>query len=361
MEFRLIQWKSAALLTLYNTDAIKGVSPSNNPQKSKPPTTTTTYNPPTPNHDYNYTMSTIFVCGATGTQGGALIPHLVSNNIKAHAIARDPSSKRALALKASGVSIFPGSFDDASSLRTAMADCTALFLNLMPSLTDPTQELSQANRILSIAKEVGVQHVIYSSGLIQDLERRTYWNPHRLGLVADVLLSKRAVEEAVRTAGFKHYTILRPGNFMSNYLAPFVHVQYPGLVERGVVTTAFTPETVIPTVDPNDIGRFGAAAVLEPGRFHEKEVGIVSEILGLEEIMRILAQATGRELKVEYMTQEEIDAQLATNPFLAGQLVARDMSEFVDMAEVRAWGVPIGTFSGFLERERELIRETFSV
>lgn len=303
----------------------------------------------------------IFVCGATGTQGGALIPHLLSNNIKAHAIARDPSSKRALALKAAGVTIFPGSFDDASSLRAAMAGCTGLFLNLMPSLTDPTQELSQAKRILSIAKEAGVQHAIYSSGLIQDLEKRKYWNPTKLGLVAGLLLSKRTVEEAVRSAGFEYYTILRPGNFMTNYLAPFVYPMYPGLVERGVVTTAFTPETVIPTVDPNDIGRFGAAAFLEPERFHAQEVGIASEVLGLEELLRILSDATGRELRVEYMSQEEIDAQVVTNPFLAGQLVARDMSDFVDMEEVRAWGIPLTTFAGFLERERELVKETFGV
>lgn len=306
-------------------------------------------------------MSTIFVCGATGTQGGALVPHLLSNNIKAHAIARDPTSDRALALKAAGVSIFPGSFDDASSLRTAMAGCTGLFLNLMPSLTDSTQELSQANRILAIAKEVGVQHAIYSSGLIQDLEKRKYWDPERLGVVAKLLLGKRDIEDAVRTAGFKHYTILRPGNFMTNYLAPFVYPMYPGLVERGVITTAFTPETVIPTVDTNDIGRFGAAAFLDPERFHAKEIGIASEILGLEEILKLLSQATGRELKVKYMTQEEIDAQTTTNPFLAGQLVARDMSDFVDMAEVRAWGIPLGTFAEFLEREEDLVTETFSI
>ncbi|OJI98290.1 hypothetical protein ASPVEDRAFT_79951 [Aspergillus versicolor CBS 583.65] len=303
----------------------------------------------------------IFVCGATGTQGGALIPHLLSNNIKAHAIARDPSSKRALALKAAGVTIFPGSFDDASSLRTAMAGCTGLFLNLMPNLTDPTQELTQAKRILSIAKEAGVQHAIYSSGLIQDLEKRKYWNATKQGPIAGMLLSKRTVEEAVRTAGFEYYTILRPGNFMTNYLAPFVYRMYPGLVEKGVITSAFTPETVIPTVDPNDIGRFGAAAFLEPERFHKQEVGIASEILGLQELLNTLSESTGRELKVEYMTQEEIDAQTTTNPFLAGQLLARDMSDFVDMDEVRAWGIPLTTFAGFLEREGGLVKETFTV
>ncbi|KAL3476999.1 hypothetical protein BJX99DRAFT_133610 [Aspergillus californicus] len=302
--------------------------------------------------------TTIFVCGATGVQGGAIIKNLVASNLKAHAIARDLSSPSSQALKATpGVTLFPGDFDNADSLRTAMKGCTGLFLNLMPNLADLTHELAQAKRILAVAKEVGITHAVYSSGFVEGHENRPYWDPN--SFVAKILLSKQAVEAEVSSFGFERWTILRPGNFMTNYLAPYVQRMYSGLAEKAEVTTAFTPETVLPMMDPNDIGRFGVAAFLDPGRFHGEKVTIVSEMLGFKEMMKILSRSIDKEVKVTYMTPEEIDSQIGTNPFLAGQLVGRGMAACVDFEEVKAWGIPLGTFEQFLEREKERVKETF--
>ncbi|KAL4936141.1 hypothetical protein BDV06DRAFT_205564 [Aspergillus oleicola] len=303
--------------------------------------------------------STIFVCGASGTQGGAITTHLLKTNTKIHAIARDPFSERNQALAAAGVTLFPGSFHDEASLQKAMTGCNGLFLNLMPNFADASQELAQAKRIITVAKQVGVDHIIYSSGLIQNAENSEYWDLN--SFVAKVVLSKKAIEDAVRTAGFKHYTILRPGNFMTNYLAPCIYPMYPGLAEKGEYSTAFTCNTIIPMVDPNDIGAFGAAAFFDPSKFHLKEVALASQLMTLDEILESLSIFTGRELKASFMLEEEIDAQRGTNPFLAGQLMMRNMAEGVDMDEVRSWGVSLTKFAKFLEREEKLVRKTFSV
>ncbi|KAL4886858.1 hypothetical protein BJY04DRAFT_212829 [Aspergillus karnatakaensis] len=303
-------------------------------------------------------MSTIFICGATGTQGGSIIANLPGTNLKAHAITRDLTTPASQASLAAGVTLFQGNFDDEPSLRTAMAGCTSLFLNLMPSFTDLTLELTQAKRIIAVAKDLGINHIIYSSGLVRRAEQSPYWDP--ASFVASVVKNKMAIEEEVRSAGFKHYTILRPGSFMSNYLAPFVHRSYAGLAEKGEYTTALLPESVIPLVDPTDIGKFAVAAFLDPARFGGKEVEIASELMVSEDVMEVLSKATGSEKKVHYMTQEEIDGQAKTNPFVGSQLVARDMAQGVDMDEVRSWGVPLGTFEGFLEREKDRVAETYS-
>ncbi|KAL4783429.1 hypothetical protein BJX76DRAFT_329875 [Aspergillus varians] len=304
------------------------------------------------------TMSTIFICGATGTQGGSIIANLPGTNLKAHAVARDPSSPASEGLKKTSlVTLFQGDFNDKESLRTAMQGCSALFLNLKPLLTDIPQELEQAERIMSVAKEVGINHIVYSSGLIQQAEHNPYWDPD--SFVASIVRSKKAVEAAVRNAGFKNYTILRPGNFMTNYLAPYIYPMYPGLAEKGEYTTAFLPETVIPMVDPNDIGRFGVAAFEDPARFDNKEISIASELIVLGDIMRSLTKATGSEKKVNYMSHEEIDSQKKTNPFLASQLVMRDMAKLVDMDEVRSWGISLGTFDEFLQREKGRVVKTY--
>ncbi|KAL3465060.1 hypothetical protein BJX64DRAFT_285925 [Aspergillus heterothallicus] len=307
------------------------------------------------------TTTTIFVCGATGTQGGALINNILKTpSVKAHAIARDPSSPKSQLLKTAGVSLFPGDFNDAASLRTAMQNCTALFINLMPSLADLTQELAQAERLLAIAKEVGVQHVVYSSGFSVDHpEQRKYYNPD--GFVTKLLFSKQRVEGAVRDAGFKYYTIIRPGNFMTNMLAPHVNVMYAGLVENAEITTAFTPDMVLPMVDPDDIGKFALAAFKEPERFNGQEFEIASELMRFDDVVRALGEVMGKEVKINYMSQEEIEEKIATNPFLGGQLMMRDMVECVDMDKVRAWGIPLTSFEEFLRREEGRVKSTYGL
>ncbi|KAL4978720.1 hypothetical protein BDW66DRAFT_157942 [Aspergillus desertorum] len=309
------------------------------------------------------TRSTIFICGATGTQGSALISNIQKHHptTKIHCITRDASSERSKSLQDARVTLFKGDFNDPDedSLRTAVAGCTALFLNLMPNLADIAQELAQANRILRVAKEVGVKHIVYSSGLVTNPECRKYWDP--ASFVAKIVLGKNQVEDAVRNAGFKHYTIIRPGNFMTNFLAPYVYRQYPGLAEKGLLTTAFTRDTVIPMVDPNDIGQFGAAALMSPAKFHGKEIAVVSELLKLDEILASLSRVTGTQLTAHHLSQEEIDAQVKTNPFVGGQLMARDMADEVDIEHMESFGIRIGTFEAFLEREWERVKRTFAV
>ncbi|KAL2870359.1 NmrA/HSCARG family protein [Aspergillus lucknowensis] len=304
-------------------------------------------------------MPTIFVCGATGTQGGALVSNILkSPGLKAHAVARDPSSEASEALKARGVTIFKGDFNDEDSLRVAIQGCTGLFINLALDLTDLTQEVAQAKRLLSVGKKAGVEHVIYSSGIsVDQLERHRHWDPS--SLIARALLNKREIEHEVRTAGFKYYTIIRPGNFMTNVLTPLVNMQYPELVEKAEVTTPLAPDVLFPMVDTDDIGKFGVAAFQDPERFNAKEFEIASELMRLQDVMKAISKVTGRDVKINYMSQEEIDNQISTNPLLAGQLLFSDIVEFVDMDSVRAWGIPLGTFEDFLPRERERVAQTY--
>ncbi|KAE8384888.1 hypothetical protein BDV23DRAFT_165974 [Aspergillus alliaceus] len=303
--------------------------------------------------------STFFVCGATGTQGGAVTNHLLKHGAKVHAITRNIDTPASQSLQSRGVSLTQGTFDNPEIIKQSMKGCTAVFLNLMPNLQGPNTEMQQAENILSAAKAAGVNHVIYSSGFsVNEPQRMKHWDPNTI--VAGFLLNKQAIEKKVRTYGFEYWTILRPGNFMSNYLQPLVRM-YPGFVETGVWTTALLPETQLPMVDPNNIGAFGAAAILDPVRFHGKEIEIASEFLHVQDVTEALSRATGRELKVAFLSQKEVEKQAAQNPFIGGQLLARDMAQYVDLENVRAWGLPLGTFREFLEREKDGVKATWSV
>ncbi|KAJ5896499.1 uncharacterized protein N7473_005898 [Penicillium subrubescens] len=299
----------------------------------------------------------VFVCGATGNQGGALIHNLAQHGIKIHAITRNIKSSAAQILQSQGVTISEGDFDNQESLKKSMSGCTTLFLNLSPNHTKSTAEIEQAKQILAIAKEVGVQHIIYTTALgTNNPEALKHWDPN--SLVGTALSGKKIIEGEVRNAGFKYWTILRPGNFMTNYLFPLVRM-YGGLVETGTFTTAYSKDTVLPMVDPNDIGKFAAAAVLHPVKFNGKEIEIASQMMGIEAVLNDISQATGRELQVVYLSEEEIEEQSRQNPLIYVQLVMRDLSQFVDMAKLKEWKIELGTFPQFLEREKERVEKTY--
>ena len=299
----------------------------------------------------------VFVCGATGNQGGALIEHIRQHEIKIHAITRDLTSPAAKRLQSQGVSIMEGNFDNQESLKKSMSGCTTLFLNLSPSLTNPAAEVEQAKHVLTIAKEVGIQHVIYTTALgTSNPEALKHWDPN--SLVGTALTGKKVIEDEVRNAGFSTWTILRPGNFMVNYLFPLVQM-YQGFVETRTFTTAYSKDTVLPMVDPNDIGKFAAAAVLNPVKFHQKEIEIASQMMGIETVLKDISQATGKEYQVVYLSEEEVKEQSQTNPFIHVQLVMRDLSQFVDMGKLKQWGIELGTFPQFLEREKDRVVKTY--
>ena len=299
----------------------------------------------------------VFVCGATGTQGGAVTANLLEKGIAVKSITRNINSPEATRLLSKGVTLSEGDFDDEESLNKAMKDCTALFLNLRPDFTKPNGELSQAQKLLSSAKHAGVEHVVYTSSLgTQNPERMPHWSPN--SMVGMLIAGKQAIENEVRNAGFKTWTILRPGNFMSNFLSPMVQM-YQGLVETGTFTTAFLPETILPMIDPNDIGQFAAASILDPVRFNRQEIENVSQMVGAADLMKDLARFTGKDIKIKFLSEEEIAEQLPTNPLLGPQKVMRDMSLLVDMKEVQKWGIQLGTFAGFLGREKERVQQTY--
>lgn len=303
---------------------------------------------------------TVFVCGITGTQGHAVASALAPHGVPLRALVRDPSADAATQLAASfgdALTTVHGDYDNGAASYDAMNGCTTLFLNLSPNFTDPTAESRHADSLLAAARAAGITHVIYSSGLsVNDPERLPHWDPK--SFTAAVLLSKAAIEDKVRNAGFRHWTILRPGNFMANYTLPLVRM-YPGLTSTGRWSTALLPDSVLPMVDPVTIGAFAAAAALDPPRFHEQEIEIADQFMTLKELMPRLSAAAGRDLQAVYMTNEDVEAQKGANPMVAAMLMMRDLSIFVDMAKVKSWGVPLSSFDRFLERERARVLETY--
>ncbi|KAL7916906.1 hypothetical protein GGI35DRAFT_434247 [Trichoderma velutinum] len=299
----------------------------------------------------------VFVCGITGTQGGAVARSLLSENVAVTALVRDPSSPQAESIEALGAKLFPGNFDDSSALERALEGCTAAFLNFSPDFNDWTAELRWAKSIIAAARNAGVKQLLYSSGFaVNAPERLQHWDPD--SIMGIVLLSKQSIEKEVRVAGFDYWTILRPGSFMANYLPPKVKM-YGDFSQTGIWHTALLKETTLPTVDEDTIGRFTSAAILNPTKFTGQEIELADELLRPEQILEKLSATAGRELKPDYMSDAYIIKEKKSNPFIGGQFAMRDMVQFVNMEKVQSWGVPLSSFDAYLERKKELVKKAY--
>lgn len=146
---------------------------------------------------------TILVTGATGNVGRNVVEQLVRHGAgKSHpvrALVRDPAKAASVAHLA-GVEVVQGDLLDVDSLRGALQGVSTLFL-LNAVVPD---EFTQALVALNLAREAGVQHVVYLSVIHSDV----YLNvPHFAG--------KFGVERMIEALGFSA-TILRPAYFIDN-------------------------------------------------------------------------------------------------------------------------------------------------
>ena len=141
---------------------------------------------------------TILVTGATGNVGRNVVEQLVKRGADVHALVRDPAKANLPA----NVSVAQGDLLDVDSLRSAFSGVSTLFLlNAVGA-----DEFTQAITALNIAREAGVERVVYLSVIHSDVYVDV---PHFAG--------KYGVERMIEQLGFSA-TILRPAYFISNDL-----------------------------------------------------------------------------------------------------------------------------------------------
>jgi uncharacterized protein YbjT (DUF2867 family) len=139
---------------------------------------------------------TILVTGATGNVGRNVVEQLSSRGADVRALVRDPAKANFPA----GVNVVHGNLLDVDSLRGAMSGVSTLFL-LNGVVAD---EFTQALIALNVAREAGIERIVYLSVIHSDV----YVNvPHFAG--------KFGVERMIEQMGL-NATILRPAYFMDN-------------------------------------------------------------------------------------------------------------------------------------------------
>jgi uncharacterized protein YbjT (DUF2867 family) len=141
----------------------------------------------------------ILITGSTGNVGRQVVEQLVKRGADVRALVRDPAKANFPV----GVEVVQGDLLDIDSLRTAFSGVSSLFLlNAVVA-----EEFSQALIALNLAREAGIERIVYLSVIHSD----RYVNvPHFAG--------KFGVERMIEQLGF-NATILRPAYFIDNDLS----------------------------------------------------------------------------------------------------------------------------------------------
>jgi len=232
----------------------------------------------------------ITVFGATGNQGGSVINSLLndaqlSKEFKIRGVTRDTSKPAAQDLKSKGVELVAADLNSKESLQAALKDSHTVFLvtNFWES-ANPTTETTQGKNVADVAKEAGVQHLIFSS-----LLHVTELTKGRLTHVTH-FDSKADVEKYIREIGVPA-TFYLPGYFMSN-LEQAIQAGDDGTLTWAL---AIGPEAKFPMIDiKSDTGKF------VNGIIKHRDSVLGARILGAEgyytapEILDQLSKATGR-------------------------------------------------------------------
>lgn len=295
-----------------------------------------------------------FVCRPTGTLGTAVTKALLQAGYIIHALVPDLDHERTQvhqAMSPERIKLFQGDILEEALLTEAMSGCIVLFLNIMPSFADRNAEANRGKAIIKAAQIAGIQHIVYVSVLGLDVLTKSE--------MGAAFSDKNALEEAVQTSEIKHWTLLRPGYFMTNFLPPFNRFYWPRLVEERRAVSSYAPATLLNLTDPRDVAAFALAAFEDSDKFHGEIVSLFSQKLGVEEAIDELRKASGREIETVYRSDAESNTLMVKTPLIAAQLYLRDSGAMRNIEMPERWGIESGSFAGFLAREGDLVKSMF--
>ena len=216
---------------------------------------------------------TILVTGATGRVGRKVVQQLVKRGADVRVLVRDPAKAKFPA----GVEVVQGDLLDIDALRTALSGVNTLFLlNAVAG-----DEFTQALIALNIARESGVERVVYLSVIHSDHFVNV---PH--------FAVKSGAERMIERMGFSA-TILRPAYFIDNELmikdVIFNHGVYPMPIgSKGVAM-----------VDVRDIAEVAAIELIRreqaPGKLPIETINLVGpDTLTGSDVAAIWSDVLGR-------------------------------------------------------------------
>jgi len=209
-----------------------------------------------------------------------VVRHLFGRGAEVRALTRDPSTPRARALAARGVSTVQGDMDDTESLRRVMTEVYGVYSVQDFWTVGARREIQQGKNVADAAAAAGIEHLVFSVGGAERSSRIEHWD------------SKWETEQYIRRLGLPA-TMIRPASFMENYYIPAVE---KGLL-RGRLIDPLWPDKPYQTIATDDIGKFVALAFDRPEEFIGTELEIAGSELTNHQAAEVFGRVLGRPVK----------------------------------------------------------------
>jgi uncharacterized protein YbjT (DUF2867 family) len=234
----------------------------------------------------------ILVCGATGSQGGAVARSLLARGFRVRALTRDPHKREAETLAEQGAEVVQGDMDERPSVDRALEGAHGVFSvqNFWEAGYD--REVCQGKAVADAASAAGVGHFVYSS--VGSAHRRTGISHFD---------SKWEVEEHVRGLGLP-CTVLRPVFFMQNW------EMMRGPILGGTLPQPLDPGRPFQQVAAEDVGAFAAMAFENPDSWIGREVELAGDERTMPEIAEAFGRVIGREVGYHQVPWDQFEGQM---------------------------------------------------
>ncbi|WP_457584614.1 NmrA/HSCARG family protein [Ensifer canadensis] len=271
----------------------------------------------------------IFVFGATGRQGGSVAKALLKVGWPVRALVLNSTDSASLELGIAGVELVQGAFEDTDVIRTAMKDTYGVF-SVLPANLAAEDEVRYGISIADLAAEIGVEHLVYSSG----------------ASVGDELTgvarfdAKPRIERHVRELAITA-TIIRPMIFMEMLVRPGF-----GL-DEGRLVSLIRPDHSIQLTAVEDIGKFVAAVFADKTRFGGMTLKIASDRVTGQELEAALTEGAGRPISYARFP-DDVLADNADLAHMAKSLEDGPLAECVDLNAMREINPELLTFRSWL-------------
>ncbi|SHN35148.1 NmrA/HSCARG family protein [Rhizobacter sp. OV335] len=217
----------------------------------------------------------ILVTGATGTIGSLIVQRLADAGAEVKALVRQQGKRSFPA----GVTEVVGDLTDVPSMRAALSSVRTLFL--LNAVTP--DEVTQALIALNLAREAGIERVVYLSVIHAD----KYTNvPH--------FTSKYTVERMIDSLDMPA-TILRPAYFMQNEGTVQQVIQGHGVYPMPIGSAG------VSMIDARDLADLAVAELLRRDRAPAPLARVTLDVVGPQALTgtsaaRIWGSALGREV-----------------------------------------------------------------
>ncbi|PMD22606.1 NAD(P)-binding protein [Hyaloscypha hepaticicola] len=244
-------------------------------------------------------MRNIFVAGATGKTGQALIRALLGpaagsdGGWHISALTRNassPAAKRLTESYPSNLTVVEGNLDDRESIIKIFENAKneggiwGVFCVLAyPGMgADASGEELQGKNLADVSLQYGVETFVYSSAMRMGPKyEETLERSHK---------AKRNIENHCKELGEKglNWTILHPGFFLENFDGLI------GSIGVAVLKNGLKPETDIAFVASEDIGNVAAGVFASPEKYKDKVLAVVCECCTMRQLEDAHQRATGK-------------------------------------------------------------------